>query len=194
MADLSVELGAATRLSLLLTDGVTGKFPRATIYNGSMVPVAAVDLVHTGLGVYRAPWTPPYAGLFNVVYRVFDDAGHTILADYEFSADTVVAITPPDEPMLGVSYDVDTDTVRFDAWLLRRGAQVANVLTCEVRVYNADDAILFTVTDAAPDGQGVFRMNRVTPGLVENSNYSCAVRITLATHTVEGRRGFKTVT
>lgn len=194
MADLDVELGAATRLALLLADGATGLFPRATIYNGSMVPVAAVDLPHTGLGIYRAPWTPPYPGLFNVVYRVFSDAGHTSLADYEFSEDTVAALTPPDEPQLGASYDETGDQLRIDTWLLRRGAQVLTVTACEVRVYDADDNLLFTLTDSAPDGQGVFRMVKTAPGLVENVNYSCAVKITLPTHVIEGRRGFKTVT
>ncbi len=194
MADLDVELGAATRLSLLLADGSTVLFPRATIFNGSMVPVAAFDLVHTGLGIYRASWTPPFAGLFNVVYRVFDDAGRTQLSDYEFAEDTVAALVPPDEPMLGASYDQTSDELRFDVWVLRRGAQVLGVTSCEVRVYDADNALLFTVTDAAPDAQGVFRMTKLAPPITENRNYSCAVKVTLPTHVVEGRRGFKTVT
>lgn len=194
MADLSCELGEATRLSLLLADGVTSKFPRATVYNGSAVPVAAVDLVHTGLGLYRASWSPPYAGLFNVVYRVFDDAGHTQLSDYEHSEDMVVASVPPDEPMFGASYDSDADELRFDVWVLRRGAQVVGVTSCEVRVYDADDSLMFTITDAAADGQGVFRLVRAAPGLIQNRNYSVGLRVTLPTHVVESRRGFKTVT
>lgn len=194
MADLNCELGEATRLSLLLADGATSKHPRATVYNGSAVPVAAVDLTHTGIGLYRASWSPPYAGLFNVVYRVFDDAGHTQLSDYEHVADTVVANVPPDEVLFGASYDPDVDELRMDVWVLRRGAQVVGLTSCEVKIYDADDSLLFTVTDAAPDAQGVFRLLRATPGLAANRNYSVGLRVTLPTHVVESRRSFKTVT
>jgi len=194
VADIETQLGDTARLTLQLADGVTTLFPRATIYNGGIVPVAAVNLDHVGLGMYRADWIPPYAGGFTAVYRVFSDAPRTSLADYEFSQDRIFVDEPDDEPMLAVVYDDIADTLLINVWVLRDGLQVTAVTSCEVRVYNDDNTLLFPmIFDAAADTQGVFRLSKMTPGLVENRLYSCHLKVTTPTHVIEGRKAFKAV-
>jgi hypothetical protein len=194
--DIEVVLGSSARLGLELTDGANGLFPRATVYNGSPVPLTNVDLVGVSLGLYRALWTPPYAGHFDVVYRVFADAGHTQLADYEHSLDRVLAITPNDQPLLGAAYDDTSGTLRLEASLSRGGLALTapTVTAVTLDVYDSDDSILFTVSDLAPDGQGLFRMTRSAPGLVADRLYSVKMTFTTAYGTFVGRRGFMTTT
>lgn len=192
--DIEVVLGSAARLGLEITDGSNSLFPRATIYNGGPVPLATVDLANVSLGLYRGLWTPPYAGAFDIVYRVFSDAGHTTLADYENGFDRVLATTPDDEPLLGAAYDDNAGVLRLEASLSRRGLALTppTVVSVDLDVYDADDNILFSVSDLAPDGQGLFRMTKTAPGLIADRLYSVRMTFTTSYGTVVGRRGFMT--
>lgn len=194
MADIETRLGGIALLTLQLGDGATTMFPRATIYNGGIVPVAAVNLDHVGLGMYRAEWTPPYAGGFTAVYRVFSDIPHSSLADYEFSNDRIFVEEPEDEPMLAVVYDEASDALLVNVWVLCDGLQVTSVTSCEVRIYSADNTLLFPmISSSAADGHGVFRLSKTTPGLTGNRLYSCHLRVTTPTHVIDGRKAFKVV-
>jgi hypothetical protein len=190
-----IDLGESFRLALQLEDGGAGLFPRATIYNGSVVPVAAVDLDHTALGLYRKLYTPAAAKEFDVVYRVFTDAGRTTESDYERVTEKIVVTVPPDEPWLGVVYDDLADDLLVNVHLMRRGARVtANLTSCTVTVYDADDSVfLGPVTDNAADGEGVFRFSFNGPGLTDDRNYVVKIEVALSTHTVLGQKGFKAV-
>lgn len=192
--DIEVVLGSPARLGLELTDGSNALFPRATVYNGGPVPLTTVDLANVSLGLYRALWTPPYAGAFDIVYRVFSDVGHTVLADYEHGFDRVLASAPDDEPLLGAAYDDGAATLRMEASLSRRGVALTSptVTAATLDVYDADDNILFTVSDLAPDSQGLFRMTKVSPGLIADRLYSVRMTFTTSYGSVVARRGFMT--
>lgn len=191
-----IDLGDSVRLALQLEDGDTGQFPRATVYNGSVVPVAAVDLDHTGLGLYRQLYTPTKEADFDVVYRVFSDAGRTSEADYERVTEKLIVRKPPDEPWLGVVYDYSTDELRVNVHLLRRGDRVtANLVDCTVTIYDDDDNVAIgPTTDSSADGEGVFRFLFSSPGLIDNRNYVAKIEVELTTHTVLGQKGFKVIT
>lgn len=75
-------------LSLTLTDGETGVYPRAYLWrNGTQE--TAVSLSHAGLGRYTGVWTPAQNTKYNAVYRVYSDAARTTLAtQYEQQEET----------------------------------------------------------------------------------------------------------
>lgn len=189
---VEAELGDVVKLSLLLTDGDGSLYPDVTIYDSNnVIAVPATALAHVGLGFYAVNWTPSSAGSYRAVYRVFSDAPRTVLADYERSLDLISVAVPPDEVMLGAAYDNTLDELRIDVWVLRRGQSVLTVTSASVSVYDADDNLLYTLTDSAPDGQGVFRIIKPAPGLAEDRLYVCVVNITTTTHSASGKKGFK---
>lgn len=68
----------ATVLSLMLDDGDGTKFPQAFVFDSGGTPVgAAQDLAHVSLGLYTKAFTFTAIGDFDVVYEVFNEAGHT---------------------------------------------------------------------------------------------------------------------
>jgi len=192
---LRAELGDVVRLSLLLRDGQASLYPDVTVYDDTnAVALPATALTHVGLGYYVASWVPTSSGTYSAVYRVFEDAPRTIPADYERSMDQISIDVPPDEVMLGAVYDNVADELRLEAWVLRRGQSVLAVTSASISIYDADDNLMYTVTDLAPDGQGVFRIIKPAPGLIEDRLYVCAINITMPTHSVSGKKGFKVIT
>ncbi len=191
----SMYLGEQARLSLQLSDGRTDLFPRATIYNGSVVPVAAVDLVHTGLGLYRAAWTPGYAAAFDVVYRIFDDAAHTSLADYERTTEQIQVQIPEEHIQVNGVYDASTTSLRINAFLLRLGVVVPlpQLVSCVLEIYS-DAAMIHSATINAPDAQGVFKASILNPNIETGKLYTVKAQIQTTTHLVVSERGFKVVT
>ena len=189
--------GDPVRLGLQLTDGDVTRYPRATIFNGnaSPVPVGAVDLTHKMLGFYRADWLPPYPGNFFAVYRVFQDAAHTVEADYDRVLDNVVVYNF-DQPLLGVTYDDQLDQLRVDVSVTSRNKPVPppTVVDALIEVFDADDNVLFSVADVSPDGEGVFRFIKTAPGLTEDRLYFVKITINTTLGQVIGRRGFMTTT
>ena len=194
--DIDIELGDVAYLSLKLTDGATGLFPRAVIYSPAPVPVATVDLTDSGQGLYRATWLPPATGAFDVVDLVFSDAGHTTDAEYEQGLDRLLVREPRDQALLGVSYDEAGDTLYLQASLNRSGEPLTSPVVTAVSfdVYDADNSVLFTVSDAAPDGQGVFRASKPAPGLIADRLYSVKMTFTTSYGSVVRSRGFMTTT
>lgn len=189
--------GDPVRLGLQLTDGDGSRYPRATIFNGnaSPVPVGAVNLDHKSLGFYRADWFPPYPGNFFAVYRVFQDPARTIEADYDRVVDSVT-VFGFDQPLMGVTYDDQLDQLRADVSLTSKNKPVAppTVVDALIEVFDADDNVLFSVADVAPDGEGVFRFLKSNPGLVEDRLYFVKITINTTLGQVIGRRGFMTAT
>jgi hypothetical protein len=95
---------------------------------------------------------------------------------------------------MGVAYDHQASVLRIDVSLNRNGRPVPppTVVSAVISVYDADDSVLFTASDVSPDGQGMFRMTRTSPGLVADRLYSVHISITTSCGVVVGRRGFMT--
>ncbi|MCJ7520988.1 MAG: hypothetical protein MUP21_02025, partial [Dehalococcoidia bacterium] len=79
------EVNQTLAVGLKLFDGDTGQFIRARVYNSggteqTGAPISSpISLTHRALGFYSATFTPTVEGEYFVVYRVFSDAGFTIL-------------------------------------------------------------------------------------------------------------------
>lgn len=78
-----VKVGDPIQLNLQLEDGATDKYPRAYLRNqfGSPLAGSPVDLTHTGDGLYQNDSVQmPDTQEVTATFKVFDDAGHTILS------------------------------------------------------------------------------------------------------------------
>lgn len=91
-------LGNPLLLELVLTDRESGLFPRAKIIDPSGAQVAPVmDMTESPAwpGLYQAEWpNPSSAGHFSIVFEVWQDAGHTVAADYEAAVQHVLIVDP----------------------------------------------------------------------------------------------------
>lgn len=188
--------GQAAKLAVTATDGRTDLYLRATVFNGngSPVPVTAVDMVHKLIGFYRADVELNVPGVYRAVYRNFLDAGRTILdPGREHDHDTII-VRPLDVPRLGVSYDDAQDILYVEVALSRQGQPMpaSELVAAQVSVYDDDDSLMFTVSDLAPDGLGVFRLERGAPGLVPDRLYYVRVTVETTTGTVVANKGFHT--
>jgi hypothetical protein len=199
MADIEVFVGETVPLSHNATDGNTGLYSRATIFNGGMIPISAINLDHKMIGLYRADHAALGAGSYVAVYRFFTDAARTTKADYEQKTDKIRVRDPvadgtiKEEAMLGVSYDGDTDTLLVDVYLLRNGQTAFDVVSCVADFYDSDDNLVFSLTDSAPDGEAIFRMTKPAPALVEDALYNVQMSIVTPARTVVGSKGFKVI-
>lgn len=80
MAELHVELGDSLPLFLQLSDGASGKFPQAHVYDDtdSEDGSSPFDLTHVDNGLYtNSSFTPGSTGFYRVVYITYSDSGHT---------------------------------------------------------------------------------------------------------------------
>jgi len=187
--------GVPVQLALTATDGATNLYPRATIFNGngSAVPVGAVNLDHKSIGFYRAEILLA-PGIYRAVYRNFLDAGRTTLdTGREHDQDDII-VHPLDVPRLGVAYDDQSDTLLVEVTLSRGGAPMpaAELSAAKIDVYDADDNLLLTESDLAPDTLGVFRLQRSAPGLVADRLYYVRVEVTTTSGVVTANKGFHT--
>lgn len=69
--------GESVKLAMVLSNGVTGLFPQAEIYDGGSLE-ATVDLSDLGQGRYEGSWTPSVVGTFTALFNVYQDAIHTV--------------------------------------------------------------------------------------------------------------------
>lgn len=196
MAVVEAYAGQPVKLGVTATDGRTDLFLRATVFNGngSPVPVGAVNLDHKSIGFYRADILLA-PGTYFAVYRNFLEAGRTNLdLDREHDQDSI-RVHPFDVPRLGVAYRDADDTLLIEVTLSRNGEPVpaSELSGATADVYDADDNLLFSVADIAPDTLGVFRLSQSSPGLVHDRLYFVRVAITTAAAgTVTANKGFHT--
>lgn len=94
-------------LVVILDDGNTAQFPRATVYeSGGTIPIQTLDLDHKGLGRYEVELTLTSVGVYSIVYIVYSDSGHTsINTDYTREAEQVLVL----EHTIDDVYLQDTD-------------------------------------------------------------------------------------
>ena len=77
---ITADLGVDVPLQLVLSDGATGLFPQATIYDSLGIAAATVNLTHTANGLYQGTFLAAdndTIGKFSILYVVYSDAGHT---------------------------------------------------------------------------------------------------------------------
>ncbi len=150
--------GASLVLELVLADGSTTRFPRATVYDSAGALHATVNLTHVATGLYQGSYTPAVAGHFSAIFIVYTDAGHTTVANqYDREAEHILVRGALATASALATVQADTDDIqgripavlvggRIDASV---GAMAANVLTA---TSIAADAI--TASKIAPDAIG----------------------------------------
>lgn len=90
---MKARIGDLIPLELQLSDGATGMFPRALIYNAAGTLLATKDLAHVANGrytndTYTMPADASANGVYvQVTYLVYSDSGHTTLAPYGASSE-----------------------------------------------------------------------------------------------------------
>jgi len=75
-------------LRVVTSDGITTLFGRAYIYSSAIL-IDTIDLPHIADGMYGASYVPTDDGYLSVIYKLFTDAGHTILGPYGVEAETI---------------------------------------------------------------------------------------------------------
>lgn len=191
-----ITIGDPLPLQIKAVDGNTALYPRALIYGAGNTPLATRDLVHAEHGLYRdATFLPTTPGIYAVAYQIFADAGRLSLdPDYEQPSDVFIVALADEEPMLAANYVEALDELRLVAWLLRSGTRAQDVTSVAVTVQAGDDDVVYSASDLAPDGQGVFRVTVAGPGLVAGAIYTATITITLVGgRQVSGLKSFKAV-
>lgn len=89
-------LGEDMHLTAVVSDGNTGLYPRALIYDkaGNATPLAILDLDHVAEGYYRAAvaFNVSTSEKFTVVFIFFEDAARTIESpSYDRTEQTIVS-------------------------------------------------------------------------------------------------------
>jgi hypothetical protein len=195
VANLDAYAGQPVKLGLTATDGRTDLYPRATIFNGngSPVPVAAVNLDHKSVGFYRADILLA-PGTYFAVYRNFLDAARTTLDTFREHDQDSIRVWNLDVPRLGVAYDDLTDRLIVEVTCSRQGQPMpaGELTSAQIDVYDSDDNLIFTESDLAPDGLGVFRMQKDGPGLTPDRLYYVRVTVDTTAGQVTANKGFHT--
>jgi len=92
------------------------------------------------------------------------------------------------------SLNPSTDVLSGQVWAEKGNLVITTVASLSVTWYDIDGQVLFTLTDAAPDAQGFFKVSKSTPGLADNTSYYCVATVTLAdTSTVKAGMGLFTI-
>lgn len=96
---------------------------------------------------------------------------------------------------MSFSYDPTSDTFTGNVWLESANLVVVNSGAIQVDVYDEDRALQFSMSAAAPDAGGVFKVSRTPTGLVKNRSYYAEAEVTLPAGggTVRGIKGMFTV-
>jgi len=91
------------------------------------------------------------------------------------------------------AFDPIAELLTGQVWIERGNTVVANPISVSVTWYNSDGTALFTMTDSAPDAQGIFKVSRSTPGLVRNRSYYAVALLNLPTGIVTSAKGAFTI-
>lgn len=148
---VSAKVGVPVPIALALEDGGEDQYPRARIYvAGEVAVLATVDLVHKALGRYEGSWTPLSVGVYDVMYIVYSDSGHTTenlrytrqIEQIEVSEATVDDLRTLVLRALGLVHEnAFIDNTVFD--------QYKQLVAARVRVFDSKEHV-----QAATDGGG----------------------------------------
>lgn len=152
-------VGDALLLELGLSDGNTGKFPQATVYDDGGAVEATVDLDHVADGLYQGAYVPTNLGHFSAFYIVYNEVGRTtVAAEYDRTVDHVL-----------ITDNASVVSVDFLRKILTNRRET-NPTTGRLDIYNdADDAVEFSIPifeDVGATqpyrGLGVDRQDKIT--------------------------------
>lgn len=95
---------------------------------------------------------------------------------------------------MSFSYDPTSDTLVGNVWLESANLVVVASGALQVDLYDDDRTLQFTMSAAAPDAGGVFKVSRTPTGLVKNRSYYAEATVTLpGGGTVKGIKGMFTI-
>lgn len=77
------------------------------------------------------------------------------------------------------SYNITTDVLTGNVWAESANLVVSNPTNTTITFYNSNGVAQFTMTDNAPDAQGIFRIEHPSPGFVRFEPYYSIAQITL---------------
>lgn len=145
-------IGELVPLELQLSDGTTGLFPRALVYDASGTLIATKDLAHVANGRYaNDTLVMPSSGYVAATYIVYSDSGHTTLAGYARSVEvwqidaTVAAIKAKTDNLPATPADGTTIATSF------------GVIAIAIAALPSAAAIATAVLNAAIDGAKTVR-------------------------------------
>jgi len=132
-----IKVGDPIQLNLQLEDGVSTKFPRAILRNqfGVLLAQSPVDLTHTGDGLYQNDSVlMPDTQEVTATFKVYDDAGHTILSSAYtieldvFTKNQATAVAPS----FGQGLPGDIVGILDDTGLIKAALEDSGTLSGEV--------------------------------------------------------------
>jgi hypothetical protein len=100
-----------------------------------------------------------------------------------------VKLRPTHLVLQGYGYDQINDRLEGLIWV-EQGNLISSASTsCTVKWYDKDGTLLFTLVDAAPDSQGIFKVEKTTPGLAgDRVYYAIADVVVTGLGTVSGAK------
>jgi len=95
---------------------------------------------------------------------------------------------------MSFSYDLATDTLIGNVWVEKDNLVLTTVASVSATLFDDTGAAQFTMVDATPDAQGIFKLSRTPTGFVKNKSFYVVASVTLAdTSVVKGAKGLFTV-
>lgn len=88
------------------------------------------------------------------------------------------------------SFDPTLDTLTGQVWVESNNLVTSGVTSVSVTWYDEDGTGAFTMVDAAPDAQGVFKVSQSAPGLVKHRSYYAIATVSVTGFgSVSGAKG-----
>lgn len=190
MGILRIAIGDTVPVILLLSDGETGMYPQAEIYNDEGTYLTTLDLSHDSNGVYvpSSVYVMPDEEFIRIVYIVYTDVGHTTESllylrdidifyltnpdDYkaDISALALEATSQeikertdriPDSPAPENEYDIRIDDLQTDITLIKQVEQGRWKIVSNQMIFYDDDNVTPLLTFDLKSKNGTPTMKNV---------------------------------
>jgi len=173
------------------SDGYTKKSGETvfttTVWRNGVAQAISPTIVEIGSsGEYKITFTPDNFG-FWVVEVLIDYNKDLWYGEYDIAPNEA-------ECWINVSYDDSNSTLYMETWLTRFGAVIsdANLVSCQVDVYEQDGTLLFSDTSNTPRSNDRFSLTEVV-SLDDDRPYNVTVTIVDNLGTVKTFHAFTTV-
>lgn len=160
-----------------------------TLYADGVASAVAVTIAEIGTtGMYQASFTPDASGFWRVD-TLIDYNKDIFVGEYDVAIDATNA-----EALFNASYEDGIDTLYMEAWLDRGGSSIAaaNLVACQIEVYDRAGALLFTSNPTPPTANGRYSATEVI-SLTANRPYNVTVSVTDNQGQVVTNHAFTTV-